>query len=143
MTKTTILVAGSALLIVLVGVVILIIKRPKKLKTAKYVSKWREVQSFCKERTDWPKALHEADKLLDCVLKKKRYKGKTMGARLMAAQRQIKDNDGIWAAHKLVKNIIESEKDDKGVKLAKAKVKTTLQSYQEALVDLGALRRRG
>ncbi len=141
MTREKIVIVSAGAVILFLLVLVILRKRPKKLKTAKYVVKWRELQQHCKNKADWPEALKAADKLLDQALKKKRFKGKTMGARLMAAQRQIKDNDGIWVAHKLTVKLIELTADDKIIKLAKTEVKVTLQSYQEALVDLGALRR--
>jgi hypothetical protein len=140
MNKNYIYVASAIVAVLLIGVVVFL-RRPKKLKNALFVTKWRELQRLCADRKNWPFALKDADCLLDKALKKRRYKGKTMGARLMAAQRQIKDNDGIWAAHNLTKKILELTDADKTVKLTKTEVKESLQSYQEALTDLGALRR--
>lgn len=127
-------------LVLLIGVIVYL-RRPKKLKNPHFTAKWRSLQKLCADKKNWPDALKDADCLLDAALKKRRYKGKTVGARLMAAQRQIKDNDGIWAAHNLAKKTAELSNSGKTVKLTKTEVKESLMSFQEALTDLGALRR--
>ncbi len=140
MTEKMLLLFIAASVVLLIAFVVYI-KRPKKLKKVQFVAKWRELQRHCADKKNWPDALKDADVLLDAALKKRRYKGKTMGARLMAAQRQIKNNDSIWVAHNLTKKMVELIKAGNTVKLSKTEVKESLQSYQEALTDLGALRR--
>lgn len=110
---------------------------PKKRlkKNAKFIAQWKELQNLCRDTTTWPEALVEADKLLDKALKKRRFKGKTMGERLVAAQRFITDNDDMWDAHNLVKKIVGDPK----AKLKESDVKEALISFREALKDLGAL----
>lgn len=135
-----------AVAFVLVPAVLLIItavirRRPRKLKNNFFVAKWRELQAYCRERSEWPEALKAADELLDVALKKKRYKGKTMGARLMAAQREIADNDGIWFAHNLTKELKDAVKNNREYKLAKSEVREALMAYKNALMDLGAIKR--
>lgn len=112
---------------------------PKKRirKADKFISEWRELQTMCKDPATWYDALVSADKLLDKALKKRGFKGKTMGERLVGAQRSITDNDDIWDAHNLVKKIINQP----GVKLKESVVKETLISFREALKDVGALPR--
>ena len=111
---------------------------PKKRikKTAKYVTTWRELQALCKDKKTWPDALKRADKLLDKALKKRKFKGKTMGERLVNAQRFITDNDDLWNAHNLVKKLLNTPER---VTLREADVKEALISFREALKDLGAL----
>ncbi len=111
---------------------------PKKRihKTEKFVVTWKELQSYCRDKTMWVHALVEADKLLNKALKKRKFKGKSMGERLVNAQRFITDNDDIWDAHNLVKRLID---DPDKVRLKESDVKETLISYREALKDLGAL----
>ncbi len=111
---------------------------PKKRirKPEKFIEKWKEVQLFCKDKDLWSKALIDADKLLDKALKKRKFKGKSMGERLVNAQRYITDNDDIWDAHNLVKKLIDAP--DK-VRLKENDVKEALISFREALKDLGAL----
>jgi hypothetical protein len=109
-------------------------RRPKTLNTTYFQTKWHEAQSFCKDKTSWPLAVINADKLLDEALKKRRFKGKTMGERMVAAQRELSDNDGVWFAHKL-RNRLVHEAD---VKLKEADVKKALIGIRQALKDLGA-----
>lgn len=112
---------------------------PKKSirKADKFVAEWREIQDMYKEATAWREALVSADKLLDKALKKRRFKGKTMGERLVAAQRLITDNDDIWDAHNLVKKMINQPE----AKIKESDVKEALISFREALKDVGALPR--
>lgn len=116
-------------------------RRPKKLKNSFFVGRWRQLQAHCRTKDTWPLALKEADVLLNNALKKRRYKGKTVGARLMAAQRDIKDNDGIWFAHNLTKKTVDDLNKKGEHILTKKLVKDALESYKDALSDLGALRR--
>ncbi len=107
---------------------------PKSLNARYFQAKWQEAQTFCKDKTSWPLAVINADKLLDEALKKRRFKGKTMGERMVAAQREMSDNDGVWFAHKL-RNRLVHEAD---VKLKEADVKKALIGIRQALKDLGA-----
>lgn len=111
---------------------------PKKRirKNEKFISKWKELQNFCRDKATWREALIEADKLLDKALKKRKFKGKSMGERLVNAQRYITDNDDIWDAHNLVKKLINAPEK---VRLKENDVKEALISFREALKDLGAL----
>lgn len=104
-------------------------------KTNKFIAQWKELQGLCKDPASWPEALVQADKLLDRALKKRRFKGKTMGERLVAAQRFITDNDDMWDAHNLAKKILSAP----DTKLKETDVKEALISFREALKDLGAL----
>ena len=137
MNAQIVTIASSAVFVSLVLGLIVYKRRPKKLAAKHYVAKWRELQKNCADKKTWPDAVIAADLLLDSALKKRRSKGKTVGARLMAAQHELTDNDGIWAAHNVAKKAVSDPK----VKLTKTEVKESLQSYQQALMDLGALRR--
>jgi hypothetical protein len=110
---------------------------PKKQikKTTKFITQWRELQGLCRDPKNWPEALVAADQLLDKALKKRKFKGKTMGERLVAAQRFITDNDDIWDAHNLVKKL----RGTPSMKLKETDVKEALISFREALKDVGAL----
>lgn len=125
--------ATSILVILLVIVVHK--KRPKRLKQKKYVSDWRNVQDFCKDKETWPEALVDADRLLDKALKRRRYKGKSMGERIVSAQHDLTDNDGVWYAHKLVKSI----KTTQNQRLHQKQVKKALIAFRQSLKDLGAV----
>jgi len=129
--------AGITALIVLALVVLgagAVKRKPKDLKGAYFQAKWQELQAFCKDKATWPLAVINADKLLDEALKKRRFKGKTMGERMVAAQRELTDNDGVWYAHKL-RNRLVHEAD---VNLKEADVKKALIGIRQALKDLGA-----
>lgn len=109
---------------------------PRKLKPDYFKAQWQDLQSLCRDKKTWPEALIAADKLLDKALKKRKYKGKTMGERLVAAQRVFTDNDDIWHAHNLTKKIVEK---GSAIRLKESDVKEALISFREALKDLGAL----
>src|SRR5438105_3789 len=99
MTRVEIgLIAGGAALVLLVFVLLFVWRKPRRLKVEKYIADWKELQAFCKDRATWHQALIDADKLLDTALRKRKFKGKRMGERLVAAQHILSNNDSIWAA---------------------------------------------
>lgn len=126
--------AGVGLLIVMLLTNILT-KRPRKLNIAYYEDRWKVLQKLLRDQSTWPLAIIEADKLLDHALKARKYKGKTMGERLVAAQRDIQDNDEVWFGHKL-RNRLVHEHD---VRLRERDMKDALLGIKHALKDLGAL----
>jgi hypothetical protein len=130
-------VGGIVVLVALLGLVLgagYLKRRPKMLDAAYFQNKWKEAQVFCKDKATWPLAIINADKLLDDALKRRRFKGKTMGERMVAAQRELSDNDGVWFAHKL-RNRLVHEAD---VNLKESDVKKALIGIRQALKDLGA-----
>lgn len=131
-------IVGLVIVVITVVVVFsrLVVKKvPRKLKEAKFQAKWKDLQSFCKDKATWPEALVAADKLLDEALLKRRFKGKNMGERLVSAQREFSNNDDVWFSHKLTKKVSE----DPETKLKDTDVKDALLSVHQALKDLGAL----
>jgi hypothetical protein len=112
-------------------------KGPKKRirKPAKFQDQWQRVQGFCREKSTWPQAIVEADKLLDKALKKRKFKGKRMGERMVSAQRSLTDNDAVWFAHNLCKKVLT----DPDARLRETDVKGALIGFRQALRDLGAL----
>lgn len=110
-------------------------RRKRKLNTAKFAKRWKELQQNCATRKTWPQAIIEADNLLDDALKKARYKGKTTGERLVAAQHTLTSNDTVWFGHKLRKSIASQDVR----KLKKSDVLAALAGFRQALRDLGAL----
>ncbi len=127
--------AVIALPVLFVVMALVVWKKPRRLKVDKYRVEWKELQSFCRDRTMWPKALVDADRLLDKALKRRKFRGKRMGERLVSAQRRLTNNDGVWAAHNLTKKVI----DNPATRLSEAKVKAALVAYRQALIDIGAL----
>jgi hypothetical protein len=119
----------------ILGIVTFLTKRPRALNKQHFRTKWADLQKLCANKETWPMAVINADKLLDEALKKKHFKGKTMGERLMHAQRQLKDNDGVWYGHKLRNRIVHEE----DVRLTEKDVKKALVGLRTALRDLGAL----
>jgi hypothetical protein len=127
---------------VIVGLTILVIvlkftvrRAPMKPRKKTYEKRWKELQAYCKKKETWPDALFAADKLLDKALIKKGVKGKSMGERLVSAQRKFTDNDDLWYAHKLCKKLHENPQ----MKLKESEVKDALIGFRQALKDLGAL----
>ena len=127
--------AGVALLLIVTGASLLK-RRPRKLNIKKYQERWQEVQDNCKSKNTWPLAVINGDKLLDDALKARKYKGKTMGERLVAAQRDISDNDSVWFGHKLRNKLVHEESPP----LKKEDVMKVLTGFRQALKDLGALK---
>lgn len=128
------LIGSSAFIVLIVGAVVFR-RIPKKLKPDVYINRWREIQGYCKDKQQWPQALKEADTLLDTALKKRKLKGKSMGERMVSAQRLFTNNDAVWFAHNLYKKVIA----DPSTRLKEAEMKTALVGFRQALKDLGAL----
>jgi hypothetical protein len=112
-------------------------RRHKKLKVKHFTARWQELQKKCATRKTWPDALIEADALLHKALKQRRYKGKTTGERLVAAQHDLTSNDKVWFSHKFCQKM----KDVDVRTLKKKQVAEALAGFREALRDLGALER--
>ncbi|MBP9852651.1 MAG: hypothetical protein QG629_68 [Patescibacteria group bacterium] len=136
------LLTGGAVLaglIVVLGIVALTLhlkkRPPRKINPEEFERRWKELQSYLSDKKTWSLAIIDADKLLDEALRTKRYKGKTMGERLVAAQHDLRNNNEVWFAHKL-RNRLVHEHD---VKLRKTDVKDALLGVRGALKDLGAL----
>ena len=127
-------VIGAAMAIL--GLVTFFLKRPKKdLDRQHFRSKWKELQKQCSKAETWALAVIQADSLLDEALKKKRFKGKTMGERLVSAQRSLTNNDGVWFGHKLRNQLVHQT----DVALREKDIKHALIGIGQALKDLGAL----
>lgn len=107
-----------------------------RLDTKKFTGRWQEAQKLCSSKNTWPLAIINADKLLDDALKQSKYKGKTMGERLVSAQRDLSDNDGVWFAHKIRNKLVHEDMGD----LKKRDVQKALLGFRQALKDLGALK---
>jgi hypothetical protein len=135
MNSTALAVGAGVIMVILVVVAGIFARRGRKLNAAYYEKKWNELQKLLKDTATWPLAIIDADKLLDQALKDRRFKGKTMGERLVAAQREIKYNDEVWFGHKL-RNKLVHESD---IKLRERDVKDALLGIKAALKDLGAL----
>ena len=109
--------------------------RRKKLNQAHFMKRWRDLQKHCVTRKTWPKAVVAADALLDEALKKRGFKGKTSGERLVAAQHEITNNESVWFGHKFSQKIMDQDVR----KLRKQDVLEALSGFRQALRDVGAL----
>jgi hypothetical protein len=108
---------------------------PAKLNHEFYQTRWDELLAKVKTNDGMALAVIDADKLVDDALKKRHFRGKTMGERLVAAQRTISDNDAVWFAHKLRNRLVHED----NVRLKKRDVQKALAGFRQALRDLGAL----
>jgi hypothetical protein len=108
---------------------------PAKLNQEYYQQRWNELLTRVKTPDGMALAIIDADKLLDDALKKRHFRGKTMGERLVAAQRQLSDNDAVWFAHKLRNRLVH----ETNVRLKKRDVQKALAGFRQGLRDLGAL----
>jgi hypothetical protein len=133
--NTTALIAVGIVAALIVGLLIFLKRRPKKINLEDFQARWQSAQNLCAKQATWPLAIINADKLLDEALKKRKYKGKTMGERMVSAQHDIQDNDSLWYGHKLRNKLVHEELK----KLRKQDVMTALIGFREALKDLGAL----
>jgi hypothetical protein len=136
MNQTILGVAAIILLLLLIfGSSYLLRRKPKTLNKEYYQDRWQTLQKLLKDKSTWPLAVIDADKLLDDALKRSKYRGKTMGERLVAAQRDIGNNDEVWYGHKLRNRLVH----ENNVKLSERNVKDALMGIRGALKDLGAL----
>ncbi len=129
--------AGAIIFGIVVLVVVTKLSRriPGRLNRQYYQERWLELLARVKTPEGMMLAVIDADKLLDHALKQSGYRGKTMGERLVAAQRAISDNDGIWYAHKLRNRLVHEPQ----VRLKKREAQKALAAFKKALTDLGAL----
>ena len=130
------MVATGGGIVATAGLVGLIVRRlPKRLRRSKITKKWRDIQTLCSESHNWPQAVLLADQLVGDVLRIKRKDGKTMGERMVSAQRDFSNNDAIWQAHKLANRIRQTRE----TVLKQDEVKQALVAFRQALRDLGAV----
>lgn len=126
--------------IILFGVIVLAIisrlaaRRPRTLDQEYFRRQWGTLLARVKTPEGMMLAVIDADKLLDEALKKHHLKGKTMGERLVAAQRLLTDNDAVWYAHKLRNRLVH----EPNVRLKKKEAKDALAGFRQGLRDLGA-----
>lgn len=127
--------------IIIFGIIVLVAisrfgKIPRRGLNQQYFHKrWLELLARVKTPEGMVLAIIDADKLLDEALKKKGFSGKTMGERLVAAQRSLKDNDAVWYAHKLRNRLVH----EPNVNLKKREAQNALGGFKKGLKDLGAL----
>ena len=135
--SSTVIVVGAlvVLLAIVFGASWFLRRKPKHLDKAYFGRRWQETQGLCGNKDTWPLAVINADKLLDEALKRSKYKGKTMGERLVAAQHHLNANDEVWFGHKLRNKLVHED----FTKLKKRDVMSAMVGFRNALKDLGAL----
>lgn len=127
--------------VIVFGVVILALasriapRRRPRLNQPYFQEQWATLLARVKTPEGMILAVVDADKLLDEALKKHHFRGKTMGERLVSAQRKISDNDAVWYAHKLRNRLVH----EPNVRLKKREAQTALAGFKQGLHDLGAL----
>lgn len=126
-----IIIAGISIL-VLVGYVS---QNSPELDKTPFRDAWKKVAEKAQHEMTWELAIVNADKLLDAALKKKGYKGSTMGERLISAKKVLSNRNSVWEAHKLRNRIVHEE----NVRLNEARVYEALKGFEIALKDVGAL----
>lgn len=136
MSLAIIILAAIGVLLI-AGISTLYLRKRKKRKNYpfKVQDKWLEIQRLCANKETWPQAVADADELLGQALKRTKSKGKTIGERLVAAQKKLTDNDGVWYAHNLAKKLKTAPKS----RLKESEVKKALVGFRQALRDLGVL----
>lgn len=122
------------LFVVVIGFIVRRKRRPR-MDIAGYQIRWKDLQKHCATRKTWPLAVIEADNLLDDALRASRFKGKTTGERLVAAQRRLSNNESVWFGHKLRNRIVHEDVR----KLKKQEILEALSGFRQALRDLDAL----
>ncbi len=128
-------------IVIIFGIVLLLVlsrlgrRFARPLNRNYFETRWRELLEIVKTPEGMMLAIINADKLLDEALKKKGYKGKSMGERLVAAQRDLSNNDGVWFAHKLRNRLVHEPE----FRLRKNDAKNALAGIKQGLKDLGAI----
>lgn len=136
MTVEIIALVVLVLITLVIAISILLRFAPKPVRKSKFSTKWKQLQKYCAHKETWPRALIDADNLLDQAMKTKKVKGSNMGERLVDAQKIFSNNEAIWVAHKLCNKAQENQK----LRLKEAEVKKALISIGQGLKDLGVLK---
>lgn len=106
-----------------------------RLNQKYFLARWTELLEHLHTSHGMALAIIDADKLLDEALRRRNYRGKTTGERLVSAERILSDNDAVWYAHKLRNRLVH----EPNVRLRKSEVRNALNGFRRALKDLGAL----
>jgi hypothetical protein len=128
-------VAIIAAVIVLFALFGLVGKNQPGLEKGPFREAWRGIIEKAANESTFALAVINADKLLDSALKKRNFKGETMGERLVSAKNTLSRRQRVWEAHKLRNRLVH----DEAVRLDRKKTLEALKGYESALKDLGAL----
>jgi len=129
------LIAVVAAVIVLFALFGLVGKNQPALEKGPFREAWRGIVEKAGNESTFALAIINADKLLDSALKKRSFKGETMGERLVSSKNVLSKRQRVWEAHKLRNRLVHEE----DVKLDRKKTLEALKGFESALKDLGAL----
>lgn len=135
MITTMLLIFAAFGVLVLILIALLTHRVPRPINQQYFRDRWEALLSMVKSQEGMALAVINADKLLDQALKRRSYRGKTMGERLVSAQRTLSDNDAAWFAHKLRNRLVH----DDHPRLSTKDAQKALAGFKQGLKDLGAL----
>lgn len=99
-------------------------------------AKWQEIEELMRlgRPSNFARAVLEADKLLDHVLKGLRAPGLTMGDRLKASRKRFSSEglDAAWQAHKVRNEIVHNAEFE----LMDYSAKAAIENYKKAIGEL-------
>ena len=99
-------------------------------------SKWQEIEQLMQlgSPSNYSRAVLEADKLLDHILKGYRAPGMTMGDRLKASQNRFSPEgyDAAWKAHKVRNELVHNSE----YQVMDYTAKSTITNFKKAIDDL-------
>lgn len=131
----TLLIAIMAAGIVLFALFGLVGKNQPGLEKGPFREAWKDIVEKANVEATYSLAVINADKLLDIALKKRSFRGETMGERLISAKNILSRKQRVWDAHKLRNRLVHEE----NIKLDRKKTLEALKGFESALKDLGAL----
>ncbi len=131
-TLVTAVIIGVIVLFALFG---LIDRNQQSIDKKPFREAWMSILDKANNESTQALAVINADKLLDAALKRRGFKGETMGERLISAKTSLRKRNAVWEAHKLRNRLVHDEK----VRLDRKRVKSALKGFESALKDLGAL----
>lgn len=132
LTLALAVIAAAIILFALFG---LVGKNQPGLEKGPFREAWRGIVEKAGIEATFALAIINADKLLDSALKKRNFKGETMGERLVSAKNILSKRQRVWEAHKLRNRLVHED----SVKLDRKKTLEALKGFESALKDLGAL----
>lgn len=130
---------STIIIIIVIAVVFLVLINlinrtpPKGIDKPYFKQEWVDIIALTSDPKTRPLSIIHADKLLDEALRCCGYGGNTMGERLIAAKRQLKNRDSVWAAHKLRNRLVHETLAEPSLK----DIQTALKGYRKAFNDLG------
>ncbi len=112
------------------------IQQAESLDQNHLVSKWKEIEELISlgRPSNYAKAVLEADKLLDHLLKSHRTPGLTMGDRLKASHKRFSKSgyDAAWKAHKVRNELVHNSKYE----ITDFIAKETITNFKKAIDEL-------